>query len=99
MKQVNTMVVARAYLNYLHSRNTTLNECYARHSYAKDDAFDYCIGLMHMYNGYGLKIIGYNQMTFSVGFIGEYNGEESFYYITANYDRAMTLSDISKKIN
>ena len=99
MKQVNTKTVAEAYIRYLNSRTYTLNQCYTKHSYAKDMAFEYCIDLMRRYDGYGLKIIGYNQMTFSAGFIGIYDGDESFFYITVNYDRVMTLSDISNKLN
>lgn len=49
---------------------------------------------MHEYNGKALKIIGYNTMTFSVGFLGTVDGRAAFIYITKTYDRYIYIDEM-----
>lgn len=76
---------------YKQSKLYNLYSCYNTVSDSKESAYDYCLRLMDKYNGTDLRIIGYNTFTFSVGFIGEYEGRKAFFYITADYDRFMYI--------
>ena len=69
----------------------SLDEAYSRPSAAKRWAWRRCEKLRDLYNGYGLYILGYNCMQFSVGFIGYINGLRYFFYITRDHDRCMPL--------
>lgn len=70
-----------------------LYDCYGRPSPNKVKAYKDCIDLQTKYSGSGLKIIGYNCNTFSVGFVGKYFGRDAFFYITKDYDRVMYLDE------
>lgn len=67
--------VLQAYHNYKRSYNYDLYDAYEKPSYAKVRAWRYCVELCERYNGRGLKIVGYNAQTFSVGF--EYTDPET----------------------
>lgn len=68
-----------------------LYDCYSNYSIYKTRAFKYCLDLMKKYKGSNGKIISYNTMAFSFGFIGEYEGKKAFFYITKDYDRVLIL--------
>ena len=68
-----------------------LSDCYNNYSYAKARAYNYCKDLQTKYNGYDFKIIGYNCMSFSVGFYCDFDGKTNFVYITKSYDRMCTI--------
>ena len=97
MKKVNNITVARAFDRFLDSTDRTLHDVYATYSFAKEKAYAYCCQLMNKYNGYDLRIISHNTNKFTVGFIGCVNDELCFFYITADYDRYMSVVDIQKK--
>lgn len=94
MTYSNTKQLKNAYRDYLRSTNYHLSDCYINCSYYKQKAFWYCQDLVKKYNGSGLKIIGYNSQTFSVGFIGEIFGKKAFFYITKTYDRCIYIEDL-----
>lgn len=94
MKHTNTAQIKRAYCEYLKSPNWRLWHCYERYSESKEAAYEYCLDLVHRYNGGTYRIIGFNSMTFSFGFVGEINGKEAFFYITKSYDRFIYLDEI-----
>ena len=77
---------------YSQSNLYSLNQCYLKHSNAKNNAFSYCLNLMRKYKGTDLRILSYNTFHFSVGFIGEYEGQKAFFYITPNYDRYILIN-------
>ena len=54
----------RSLKSYEWSSNFSLYDCYAAPSYNKVKAMEYCKELMKKYNGYGLKILGYNILKF-----------------------------------
>ena len=87
-----------AYKNYLHAENTSLEDCYKNYSQAKENAFYYCKQLQNKYNGVSFKIISYNCMQFSAGFVGEIIedaiAKKIFVYITKNYDRFCYIEDL-----
>lgn len=76
-----------AYNMYNRSNMYNLYDLYNNPSIYKHRAYNYCVELMQKLNGYGLKILGGNCMTFSVGFLFENDGKECFAYITKSYDR------------
>lgn len=95
MTHSTTQQVKTAYCHYLNSRLYTLRDCYERPSYNKERAFDYCLELVQKYNGRQPRIIGYNTMQFSFGFIGSYDGNKpAFFYITRDYDRYINLDEL-----
>ena len=73
---------------YNRSTAYSLRDVYGRYSYAKEQAFRYCLDLMNKYNGRDLKIISYNTFRFTAAFI--FNDPETgviqFMFITPNYD-------------
>lgn len=87
--------IKRAFEDWKKSNATELWHVYDRFSYAKENAMDYCKTLVAKFNGYGLKIIGSNCMKFSVGFIGEIDGKQAFFYITKSYDRFIYLDEMA----
>ena len=92
----NTKTMRNAYEMYKRSTKTYLHECYAKPSHAKQEAYNYCKRRWYQYNGVidsdtFIRILGYNCMQFSVGFIGTYNERPAFFYITRTYDRVMYL--------
>lgn len=68
--------------SYNNSNNRRLEDCYDRYSSAKARAYQYCWNLMAEKGGCGLRILGHNSMSFSVGFRFEENKKEMFAYIT-----------------
>ena len=92
--------IKNAFVSYSKSTNYCLCDCYGNFSQAKENAMEYCKNLMQKLNGYGLKIIGFNSMTFSVGFIGEIPDNKTgeikkvFCYITRDYDRYIFIEDL-----
>ena len=79
--------IKSAYKQYCRSCLYSLNDCYTNYSNRKEIAMDYCRRLKTEYHGIAGKIIGYNCMQFSYGFIGEIDGKTAFFYITKDYDR------------
>lgn len=100
MTHCKTTQIKKAFSNYFNSNYYRLSDLYSSYSINKERAFGYCMDLFLKYNGYDLKIIGGNCMTFSVGFLGEYpdpvTGElkKAFFYITKNYDRYIFIDEI-----
>lgn len=94
MTHANTQTLRDAYHRYTKSHTYTLEQAYTNHSRAKQYAWDYCRELEHKYNGYNLKIIGFNSQTFSVGFIGKIGDKDAFFYITRDYDRFILIEEI-----
>lgn len=93
MQQVNfNKQMQSVYKQYLHSTNgSSLYNCYNKPSYAKQKAMEYCENLCKEHNGYDLTIIGYNCMTFSVGFMYYKDNHNYFVYITKAYDRVCCI--------
>lgn len=89
MKKVNyNKQMQRVYKRYLYSDlGNDLYNCYDNPSHAKRKAMEYCENLCNEYNGYDLTIIGYNSMTFSVGFLFYRDDKTYFAYITRDYNR------------
>lgn len=75
------------YNQYKNSNYYDLAQCYTNASSNKYHAMNYCRRLCNEYNGYNLKIIGFNCMQFSVGFECMQDNELCFVYITKSYDR------------
>ena len=94
MTHTTTQNIKNAHTAYEKSTDYNLYHCYNNHSYAKEKAWNYCVEQMIKHNGSGLKVIGYNSMTFSVGFYGEINGKSAFFYITKSYDRFIYLDEL-----
>lgn len=94
MTHTHTQQIKTAYRNYCRSGNYNLYDCYEQPSWAKREAMDYCTRLMEENNGKALKIIGYNTMTFSVGFLCVIEGKEAFVYITKSYDRYIFINEM-----
>ena len=59
--------------SYQNSTNFRLEDCYNNYSYAKQNAFDYCINKMNKMNGYDGRIISYNCSFFSYAFMTDDN--------------------------
>ena len=55
-------MLARA--NY--NEGYTLHEVYGNYSRAKENAYNYCLGLCYKENGYNFRIISHNTFSFSV---------------------------------
>ena len=91
MRIQNTKQLHGAYETWKHSHTTSLDMAYGSYSNRKARAWDYCLDLMQKYNGYSIRILGHNCMTFSVGFVGYIDGLKHFFYITRDYDRALPL--------
>lgn len=86
-----------AYRTYLNSIYEDLFDAYEHPSIYKAQAWEYCINLCREYGGFPstLKIIGFNCMTFSAGFIGYIDGLKHFFWITKSYDRALPLEKMN----
>ena len=57
------------YNRYLRNNPTTLQECYAKPSYAKQRAYNDCLKRCAEMNGSGFCIMGFNSMMFSVAWM------------------------------
>lgn len=97
MTHTRTQQIKNAFEDYNRSRLYDLFDCYERPSRAKENAMEYCKTLCHQYSGRALKIIGYNTMTFSVGFIGTVDDRPAFIYITKTYDRYIFIDEMEVK--
>lgn len=90
-----TKTIRNAYEGYLRSIDyhgyRDLWDCYARPSYAKERAYEYCENLRAQYNGHSATVTGFNCMMFTYCFIGEYEGKQAFFWITKDNDRCMIL--------
>lgn len=74
-KSINSRLYG-AYQSWLNAGDKTdIYDAYKCPSRRKINAWRYCQELCESYNGYGLRIIGHNSQTFSVGF--EYMDEKS----------------------
>lgn len=89
-----TKTMRNAYQQFKRSSLYNLYQCYYNFSRAKEKAFEYCVGLCDIYNGTMIRITGYNQHIFSVGFIGEINGKQAFFYITPHHDRYIYIEEL-----
>ena len=96
MTHTTSKAIKAAFERYQTSDLYTLRDCYARPSENKERAMDYCIEQYHKWHGRQPRIIGYNSMVFSFGFIGKHpeNGLDIFVYITRDYDRYIYLDEM-----
>ena len=86
-------VAEYAYSAYKCSNKFCLEQCYGRYSQAKENAMDYCLNLMEMFEGEGFRIISHNCNVFSVGFefVNPITGVLSLAYITRDYNRCCDI--------
>lgn len=96
MTHCTTKTIKDAYRRFNDSATMYLYQCYDMPSMAKTNAFNYCMDLFNKYNGTKFRIIGYNTMQFSFGFIGSIGNDKAFFYITKDYDRYILLDEIDK---
>lgn len=54
---------------YWNSNSSHLLECYNEYSYAKHNAYTYCINKMQKMNGYRGRILSYNKFIFTYAFM------------------------------
>ena len=94
MTHTTAKCIKNAYQIFLKSDLFTLSQCYTTASTAKHRAFNYCLDLVMRYNATKYRILGYNCMMFSFGFVGEINGKPAFFYITKDYDRYIYLDEM-----
>lgn len=87
MKHCTRGFMSGAYSRYMDSDLHSLQSCYAHCSEAKRLAWSRCLWLMDEYNGYDLRIVGFNSQSFSAGFVGYIDGKRAFFYVTKDYDR------------
>jgi len=71
--------------NYMNSDKTTLKDCYARPSNAKEKAYFWCKYVMVRSNGYDIRICSYNTQIFTAAFRFMENGIEYLAYITPKH--------------
>jgi len=93
MTVANQKRVARGNINkYKVSKLYSLEHAYKCPSARKENAWRYCVNLMHDKCGRGLKILSYNTFMFTAGFLfKDTNGVWNMMYITPNYDIAIVL--------
>lgn len=72
------------YERYLCSNYTSLLECYEKPSFAKIIALESCKDRFYAMKGTNFRIIGFNCMQFSIGFVYTVNNEKYFHYETAH---------------
>lgn len=97
MTHTTNKTIKAQYYQHDKSRLYSLNDCYRNASYNKQCAFNRCLELCRKYDGRHLKIISYNTMQFTVGFIGEIDNKTAFFYITRDHDRYIYLDEIVVK--
>ena len=78
--------------NYWDSPFKNLNDCYARPSKAKENAYFWCKYQMVKCNGYDLRICSYNAQIFTAAFRFKENDIEYLAYITPYYNYKIRLS-------
>ena len=93
MEKTRNNQIKNAYASYKYANATSLSDVYTTWSGKKEKAYRYCRDLFAEYEGEEFRIIGANVNTFSVGFVGKYEGKKAFFYITKSYDRVMILED------
>ena len=91
IKETYNKRIKSAYEQHQNSRLYVLNDCYKNPSTTKFDIFSECRQLMRKYDGFDLRIIGYNSMIFTVGFFGYINKRLNFFYITPEHIRYMEI--------
>lgn len=96
MTHCTTKTIKNAYADYQNSNKYNLSDCYKNASYYKQNAMNYCRKLKYKYNGFYGKIIGFNCMQFSYGFIGTIDNIPAFFYITKDNDRYIYISELEK---
>ena len=69
----NTQKAKRFIKEYWTSSRYNLDDCYNNYSYAKQNAFDYCINKMQKMGGYDGRIISYNIFVFTYAFMTDDN--------------------------
>lgn len=72
------------YNSYVRSSTTSLFQAYKKPSQAKEHGWWRCRDLCAKFNGYDLKILGYNCFMFSAAFLFDDNGYTHLMYITKN---------------
>ena len=74
---------------YNNTHHYHLWDCYTNYSRNKEQAFKRCEELCDSLKGWGLRILSYNTMQFTVGFLfmDTQTGVIRFAYITRDYDR------------
>ena len=72
---------------YDRAYKTNLRECYATCSKDKVESFEKCKDLYWKYKGTDFRIISHNRYEFTVGFVGLYEGQKAFFYISKNHTR------------
>ena len=78
------------YQRWLNSTENTIYKAYSRPSVYKVRAWERCEDIMQEYDGYNLRVVGYNSQTFSAAF----TTDTDFYVITKSYIYRMPLSDV-----
>ena len=59
--------------DYWTSTRYNLDDCYNNYSYAKQNAYNYCINKMQKMNGYDGRILTYNTFVFTYAFMTDDN--------------------------
>lgn len=62
-------------------------ECYGRHRYEKEKAYDYCISLVNDLDGYAYGIASYSIMQFTFSFKFDMDSKTYRAWITKDYNR------------
>lgn len=70
--------------NYCQSNLRTLRDCYGSYSYAKETAYEACMYRCYKQQGSNMRIISFNSMQFTIGWIFQVNNERYFHYETAH---------------
>lgn len=78
------------YQRWLNSTENTIYKAYSRPSVYKVRAWERCEDIMQEYDGYNLRVVGYNSQTFSAAF----TTDTDFYVITKSCIYRMPLSDV-----
>lgn len=79
--------------SYEKSQISNIWQAYKQPSHNKQTAFAFCLQLMRKYNGYGMKILGYNSYIFSAAFrFEDENGVDCLAYITPIQDRFFEIA-------
>ena len=69
----NTQKARRFIKDYWTSSRYNLDDCYNNYSYAKENAYDYCINKQSKMNGYDGRILSYNTFVFTYAFMTDDN--------------------------
>ena len=69
----NTQKAQRFIWEYIRSEKCNLDDCYNNYSYAKENAYDYCINKQNKMGGYDGRILTYNTFVFTYAFMTDDN--------------------------